>query len=190
MKTCSIEDCEKPRKARGWCGAHWARWRKHGDPLGGGERYATPEEAFLARTEPLLWSGCVVWTGTTSPKGYGQMWSAGRLVQAHRWAWEQEHGGIPEGMLIDHTCWNRACCNVEHLRLATPQENQQNRSGAWKGRKHDLPRGVYRDRRGYAARVSHNGVSHHLGMFDTPEAASIAAQNKRALLFGEFAGGA
>jgi hypothetical protein len=30
---CSIEGCEKRRKARGWCGAHWLRWKQFGDPL-------------------------------------------------------------------------------------------------------------------------------------------------------------
>lgn len=33
-KTCSIPDCTKNVKARGWCGAHWWRWSTHGDPLG------------------------------------------------------------------------------------------------------------------------------------------------------------
>ena len=31
-KKCSIDGCEKPLKARGWCGMHWLRWRRHGDP--------------------------------------------------------------------------------------------------------------------------------------------------------------
>jgi hypothetical protein len=30
---CSIPDCGKPAKARGWCSAHHERWRKNGDPL-------------------------------------------------------------------------------------------------------------------------------------------------------------
>lgn len=30
---CSIEGCEKPHYARGWCKKHWYRWRRHGDPL-------------------------------------------------------------------------------------------------------------------------------------------------------------
>lgn len=29
---CTIEGCEKPRKARGWCSMHEARIRRHGDP--------------------------------------------------------------------------------------------------------------------------------------------------------------
>lgn len=33
---CSVEGCLNPRKSRGWCHAHYLRWRRHGDPLGGG----------------------------------------------------------------------------------------------------------------------------------------------------------
>lgn len=33
--TCLIEGCGKaPGSARGWCPAHYQRWRKYGDPLG------------------------------------------------------------------------------------------------------------------------------------------------------------
>lgn len=30
MKICSIEDCGKPSKARGWCWTHYGRWKVHG----------------------------------------------------------------------------------------------------------------------------------------------------------------
>src|SRR5690606_21541386 len=59
-------------------------------------RYATPEEAFEARTEPLAWSGCLVWTGHLNHAGYGRLWVDGRMVLAHRYAWEQENGPIPD----------------------------------------------------------------------------------------------
>ncbi|WP_165873021.1 HNH endonuclease [Nocardioides jejuensis] len=29
---CSIEGCDQPPKVRGWCGAHYQRWRRFGDP--------------------------------------------------------------------------------------------------------------------------------------------------------------
>lgn len=191
MKICSVDGCEKGGKiVRGWCHMHYTRWREHGDPLGGNERFATPEDAFLARTEPLLWSGCIIWTGALDGGGYGRLHVNGRLVKAHRWAWEREHGPIPDGMFIDHTCWERACVNPGHLRLATRSQNNAYLSGARSGRIHDLPRGVYLNGRRYLARVGHNGKLHHLGTFGTVEEASAAAETKRRILFGEFAGGA
>lgn len=35
MRRCSISDCDKRHKARGWCDKHYARWRAHGSPLVG-----------------------------------------------------------------------------------------------------------------------------------------------------------
>jgi hypothetical protein len=35
--TCSIPDCGRPAKARGWCRMHHHRWYRHGDPT-----YVTP----------------------------------------------------------------------------------------------------------------------------------------------------
>lgn len=188
MTDCNIEDCERPSRARSWCDMHYWRWRKHGDPLGAA--YRGPEATFLAMTEPIVGDPAhIIWTGALDGGGYGRIQVNGRVVRAHRWAWEREHGPIPDGMVIDHRCYERSCVNTEHLRLATHKQNGANRSGAWKGRKHDLPRGVYRNGRGYSAQVKHNGTLHYLGTFKTPEEASAAAETKRQILFGEFAGG-
>lgn len=32
LTTCDIDGCEKPAKARGWCGRHYALWRRNGLP--------------------------------------------------------------------------------------------------------------------------------------------------------------
>lgn len=33
--TCSVDGCEKPARSRGWCNAHYERWRKSGiEPIG------------------------------------------------------------------------------------------------------------------------------------------------------------
>lgn len=184
--TCSIEGCEKREAARSWCHMHYKRWQKNGDPTNPGNRelFLNPEDAFAARTRRD--GDCLTWTGSKDAKGYGRMSISGRLVGVHRFAWERENGPIPDGMQIDHTCWNRACANTEHLRLATNQENRSSLSGAINGRA--LPRGVWKSGKRYAAKVVRKGVPYYLGLHDTPEEASRAASAKRAELFGEFAG--
>lgn len=32
-KICSIEGCNRPTRAHGWCLMHHGRWRRHGDPM-------------------------------------------------------------------------------------------------------------------------------------------------------------
>ena len=47
----------------------------------------------------------------------------GRRVYAHRWAWEQVRGQIPKGLVVDHLCRVRWCCNPDHMELVTNREN-------------------------------------------------------------------
>jgi hypothetical protein len=42
MKNCAVVGCHDQARKRGWCLFHYDRWRKHGDPLGGGERRLAP----------------------------------------------------------------------------------------------------------------------------------------------------
>src|SRR5690606_9617480 len=47
-RLCSIEGCNRPHRTRGWCDAHYTRWRKHGDPLAGGPiRTSRPETCSI-----------------------------------------------------------------------------------------------------------------------------------------------
>ena len=46
METCSIEGCSRARWARGWCGTHYQRWRKTGDP-GPAEVRGTPRSCSV-----------------------------------------------------------------------------------------------------------------------------------------------
>lgn len=133
---CGFADCQGRPKAMGLCNAHYRKWQRSGYADGWPVRTArrrpaeSPEAAFLERTEPLLWSGCLIWTGPLNESGYGVISVGGKKVRAHRYAYEREHGPIPAGALVDHACRNRSCVQVDHLRLATQQENQFNRRGA------------------------------------------------------------
>ena len=66
---------------------------------------------------------CVVWPGATRA-GYGiKKLPGNKVVQAHRWIYEQVKGKIPKGRYLDHKCLNRKCVNPEHMRVATPGDN-------------------------------------------------------------------
>lgn len=181
---CARGECGHGRRTRGWCDKHYMRWLRHGSTTPQQAWYANPEEAFAARTE---WQeDCLVWVGTRCSDGYGRFRAHGRMYGVHRYAWERTHGPIPSKFEIDHTCWNRACVNVAHLRLATRSDNTRNRSH---GSSQTGFRGVVKRGARYEARVTHAGKYHFLGLYETAEEASEAASQARRRLFGEFAGG-
>lgn len=152
-------------------------------PMSDRRRFKTPEEAFQHRTQR---SGeCLIWTGATDKNGYGTIRVAGRLVQAHRYAWEQENGPLADGIVIDHRehC-NPACVEISHLREATIAQNIANRAGADRDNASTGVRNVYPNHGGFMVRIGKK----YLGTYSTLEEATHAAEIGRRELFGEFAG--
>ncbi len=65
-------------------------------------------------------AGCVFVTNRAlNQDGYYRVNVNGVLVMYHRLVWERACGAIPQGYEVDHTCRNRACCNIRHLQLLT-----------------------------------------------------------------------
>ena len=183
--TCSIEGCQDPVRGRGWCNKHLLKAQRYGDPLAGRPRYATTEESFAARTKRE--GDCLVWTGSLNSAGYGHITHRGRVVRAHRYAWERANGPIPRDAELDHICHNRACVNVEHLRPATRAQNGAHLSGPHVDSESGV-RGVHRNRKGWCARATKDGRTYSGGTFPTIAEAERAVVALRAELFGEYAG--
>lgn len=45
MRLCSVEGCDRPHNAKGYCPMHYGRWRAHGDPLVTVQIFKHPDEA-------------------------------------------------------------------------------------------------------------------------------------------------
>ena len=88
-------------------------------------------------------NGCYVWVGCRHGNGYGQVRVHGAgMCYTHRVAYEYAHGRIPKGLVIDHLCRDRACCNPDHLEVVTHGENiRRGDAGIYNKRKTHCPKG-------------------------------------------------
>lgn len=66
---------------------------------------------------------CILWKDGVTAKGYGAYYN-GRL--AHTELYERKHGKIPKGWEIHHTCRNKLCINLSHLKaLPRPKHEKE-----------------------------------------------------------------
>ena len=71
---------------------------------------------------------CWLWTGATSPRGYGRFRPGPTgvpMVGPHRFSFELHNGQIASGLVVMHSCDNPKCCAIEHLSLGTHKDNMQ-----------------------------------------------------------------
>lgn len=88
---------------------------------------------------------CHLWTGGARSKRehdrgmfgefYGAFRADGRIVRAHRYAYELEFGPLPEPaedeqpLELDHKCRRRNCVNVDHLEVTDHRTNTLRSTG-------------------------------------------------------------
>lgn len=147
-------------------------------------KYRPEPERFFEKIDKRD-DGCWIWTAHITPNGYGNFrLHSRRQMGAHRWSYQHHKGAIPAGMYVDHMCFNRACVNPEHLRLATNRQNQENRSGLDSNNKSGY-RGVYfcKNTRKWEAAVKVEGKRHFLGRYPTAEEAGEVARAYRLQVF-------
>lgn len=105
-------------------------------------------EKILARTKEawkvfVLAKSCLEWQGYIDDLGYGNAYWNGRSTRVHRITFEAFVETIPDELVLDHICQNRACCEFSHLRAVTQQENVRSgiANAAVNARKTECPKG-------------------------------------------------
>ena len=121
---------------------------------------------------------CQVWTGYRDRQGYGlvmrQAISTSPML-AHRYAWMQLHGPIPEGAVIRHRCDNPPCVEPTHLLIGTQADNihdrqvrGRHRPGRFPGEAHPSHRltetDVFEMRRLHASGVTNKALAQTYGL--------------------------
>ena len=128
---CSVEGCQKPSFGRkGWCNAHYKRWYRHGDPLGGGTAKRELQSYLQEVVLPFDRDECLTWPYTKNGGGYGQIRVGYKKLLVHRIVCEEVNGPPPTPKHeAAHNCGkgHLGCCAPKHLRWATRAENQADR---------------------------------------------------------------
>ena len=150
-RICSVDGCDKPIEARGWCKPHYRRWYNHGDPLAG--KTLRGESERWLREEALAYSGddCLIWPYAKTNKGYGDGYGRtkidGRKVIVSRFICEKVNGVPPtQRHQAAHSCGNGhlGCVTPKHLSWKTPEQNWDDRRlhgrGSWTQK--EIPSGM------------------------------------------------
>jgi len=120
--------------------------------------------------------------GSLTIYGYVQIKVGRRAYRAHRLAWFFSFGVWPDGE-IDHINGNRLDNRLSNLRVVDRSGNSQNRRLAHKDNSSGFLGAAWnRQHQRWQSKIVANKVRHHLGYFDTPEAAHLAYMAAKARL--------
>lgn len=169
MRVCKIDGCENKHDAKGFCGMHYWRWKRNGDPniiKGHGYSYHFLYKVWQQMKDRCYNENCYAY------KNYGgrgitvcKEWMSAKVFI--EWAlslWEK-------GLQIDRKDNNKDYC-PENCRFVTRLENihntrllrETNTSGY---------RGVHRVGKKWRAQIRINDKQKHLGYFNTKKEAAL-----------------
>lgn len=123
-------------------------------------------------------------SGRQSPAGYLRVSVNGKNLLQHRLAWRLATGAWPK-CRVDHVNGVKTDNRFVNLRECDLSQNLMN-CGPHVDNESGL-KGVFRNKKRWAASISAYGKKRHLGTFDTPEEAHAAYRAAALEMHGDFA---
>jgi hypothetical protein len=123
---CTIPNCGKPSRSRGWCPVHYFHWRKHGDPLGGVQTKWGLTNKFIEKAINHHEDWCLIWPFCRDKNGVARVNVKGKNIPVQQVVCLGAHGPKPTPQHESaHSCGNGhlGCVSGSHLRWATHAEN-------------------------------------------------------------------
>lgn len=129
---CSVTGCDKPKIGLGYCERHYRRFRRHGDPQGGGTAQGELRRWIDAVALRHTGDECLIWPFGRHKDGYAQGRYPGLTTsRAYRAICELVHGKPPAPHYeAAHLCGQgrAGCVAPAHLAWKTKRDNEADKA--------------------------------------------------------------
>lgn len=132
-KMCTVDGCSNPFSAKGYCRAHYQRWKKSGSTQAQTKiksRSSDVSRFFNITIDTFDADDCLIWPFARTPDGYAIVRFNGKTGIVSRFICERYNGpALSDDLQAAHSCGNGhlGCVNRKHLSWKTPAENTEDR---------------------------------------------------------------
>jgi len=141
QRLCDVEGCDRKTLVKTFCGKHYQRFMKYGDPNFSGKIHIgnCPLKDRLFMKRKITKDGCWNWTGNKRSYGRGYFIRKGMRLSVPRVSAMIFLGfDMKSELCVCHHCDNPSCFRPDHLFIGTQKDNARDMLEKGRGNK---PRG-------------------------------------------------